>query len=103
MLLYDKNLNHSMKKLAMGCNRISAVDVLTDPPLWVCCVYMPSRNSKTNSPDQEIYQLCIDQLEEIINTFSGTHALVVVGDMNASLRRRNGNYQEVILENFCEV
>ena len=91
-----------MKKLAMGCNRISAVEVLKDPPLCVCCVYMPSRNSKTNSPDQESYQLCIDQLEEIINTFSGTHALVIVGDMNASLRRRNGNNQDVILENFVK-
>ena len=101
-LLYNKILNHTMKKVAVGCNRISAVEVLTDPPLCVCCVYMPSRNSKSNSPDHESYQLCIDQLEEIINTFSGTHALVIVGDMNASLRRINGNNQDVILENFVK-
>ena len=63
---------------------------------------MPSRNSKTNSPDQESYQLCIDQLEEIINTFSGTHALVIVSDINASLRRRNGKNQDVMLENFVK-
>ena len=61
-LLYNKNLNHTMKKVAVGCNRISAVEVLTDPPLCVCCVYMPSRISKSNSPDHESYQLCIDQL-----------------------------------------
>ena len=101
-LLYNTNLNHTMKKVAAGCNRISAEEVLTDPPLRVCCVYMPGRNSKSNFPDHESYQLCIDQLEEIINTFSGTHALVIVGDMNASLRRRNGNNQDVILENFVK-
>ena len=53
-------------------------------------------------PDQESYQLCIDQLEEIINTFSGTHTLVIVGEIVCSLRKRNGKNQDVILENFVK-
>ena len=101
-LFYSKDLNYTVKKLTTGCSRIVAVEVLTTPPLCICSVYMPSRNSKTNYSDKENYQQCLDQLEEIMDTFGGTHAMLILGDMNASLCKRQGNNQDVLLENFVK-
>ena len=89
-----------MKKLPFGCSRIVAVEVLTDPPLCICSVYMPSRNSKSIFNDMESYPQCLDQLEEVLDIFSGTHAVLILGDMNASLCKRKGNNQDILLEEF---
>ena len=98
-LLYSKGLNYRVKKLSVGCSRIVAVEVLTDPPLCICSVYMPSRNSKSIYTDKEGYQQCLDQLE-VLDTFSATHAVLILGDMNASLCKQKGNNQDILLENF---
>ena len=97
-LLYSKN----MKKLPVGGNRIVAIEVLTSPPMCICSVYMPSRNSKSNTPDREKYQQCLDQLEEILNSFSSTHAVFILCDMNACLCKWKGNNQDRLLEMFVE-
>ena len=99
-LLYSKGLNYTVKKLPVGCSRIVAVEVLTDPPICICSVYMPSRNSKSISTDKESYQQCLDQLEEVLDTFSGTNAVLILADMNASLCKRKGNDQDILLEKF---
>lgn len=52
-VLYSKRLNVTVKKLPLGRNRIVAIEVLTSPPLCLCRVYMPSRNSKQASTDAE--------------------------------------------------
>ncbi|MEW8546334.1 MAG: reverse transcriptase family protein, partial [Candidatus Thiodiazotropha sp.] len=101
-ILYSKNLNYTVKKLPTGGNRIVAVEVLSAPPLCICGVYMPSRNSKTNSSDKENYEQCLDQLVEILNTFCSTHVILILGDMNASLCKRKGNNQDILLENFVK-
>ena len=37
-----------------------------------------------------------------MDTFGGTHAMLMLGDMNASLCKRQGNNQDVLLENFVK-
>ena len=61
---------------------------------------MPSRNSKSGSADRENYQQVLDQLEEILNTYSRTHSVLMLGDMNASLQQRKGNNQDTLLKDF---
>ena len=100
--MYSKGLNYTVKKLPVGCSRIVAIEVLTDPPLCICSVYMPSRNSKSISTDKESYQQCLDQLEEVLDTFSGTHAVLILGNMNASLCKRKGNNQDILLESLLD-
>ena len=53
------------EKLSHGGNRIVAIEVCCTPPLCICSVYMPSRNSKSNVSDKESYMHCLDQLEEM--------------------------------------
>ena len=68
------------------------------PPLG----YMPSRNSKKDARDKDSYMHCLDQLEEILNIYSLTHAVFIVGDMNASLMSRKGNLQDSLLKEFVD-
>ena len=63
---------------------------------------MPSRNSKGNSRADDSYQSCLDQIEEILNTYSRTHAVLVIGDFNASMVQRKGNSQDIQLRSFID-
>ena len=63
---------------------------------------MPSRSSKSNSSDRETYLHCLDQVEEILNIYSSTHAVVILGDMNASLIPWKGNMHDPLLMDFVE-
>ncbi|MEW8542501.1 MAG: hypothetical protein AB2693_03120, partial [Candidatus Thiodiazotropha sp.] len=89
-------------KLPVWGNRVVAIEVLTVPPLCVCCIYMPSRNTKSSSSDKENYKHYLDQLEEILGTYSSTHAVLILGDMNASIQQRKGNAQDGLLKDFVE-
>ena len=80
--------------------RIVAIELQTTPPLCVCCVYMPSRNSKSDSADREHYQQVLDQLEETLNIYNRTHSVLILGHMNASLQQRKGNNQDTLLKDF---
>ena len=77
-----------------------AIEVCSVPPLCICNVCMPSRNSKSNCNDKENYMHFLDQLKEIQNIYTRSHAVFIVGDMNASLVPRRGNQQDVLLRDF---
>ena len=61
---------------------------------------MPSRNSKGNSRSDDSFQNSLDQLEEILNIYSDSHAVYLLGDFNASMVQRKGNGQDRMLEEF---
>ena len=42
----------------------------------------------------KFYQSCLDQIEEVLNTYNSTHAIICVGDFNASLKERPSNLQD---------
>ena len=91
-----------MKKLPVGRNGIVAFEVLTSLPLCFCTVYMPSRNSKQNSTDAEEYLHLLDQLKEILYACSSTHVVLILGDINVSLRQGKGNNQDALLKEFVD-
>ena len=99
-ILFRKKLDFKIKKLIHGDNRITVIEIQSNPPLIICNVYMPSRNSKGNSKADDAYQASLDQLEEILNIYSATHAVVLLGDFNASLQQRKGNEQDFRLTSF---
>ena len=98
-ILYSRRISNCVKKLPAGGHRVVAIEVATTPPLCVCCLYMPSRNTK-NILDKDNYQHILDQIEDILNIFSKTHAVIVLGDLNASLCQRKNNMQDTLLRNF---
>ena len=76
------------------------IEIQSNPHLCICCVYMYSRNSKGNSKADDSYQSCLDQIDEILKTYKRTHAVLIIGDLNASLVQRKGNIQDLQLRAF---
>ena len=48
-ILYRRNMDHKVKKLIHGENIIVVIEVQYSPPICICNVYIPSRNSKGNA------------------------------------------------------
>ena len=101
-ILYRKNMAFKIKKQVHGDNRIIVIAIQSSPPLCICNVYMSSRNSKGNSKADDSYQNSLDQLEEILNTYTKIHAVMLLGDFNASLKQRKGNNQDLQLSSFVD-
>ena len=98
--LYKKDCGFTVKKCIHGDNRIVVLEVLSNPPVCICNVYMPSRNSKGNSRSDDSFQNSLDQLEEILNIYSDSHAVYLLCDFNVSMMQRKGNGQDRVLEAF---
>ncbi|MES9904845.1 MAG: reverse transcriptase domain-containing protein [Sedimenticola sp.] len=92
------NSDLKFRKCNDGSNRIVVTEMLSNPPVCLCNVYMPARNSRTSQSYSEI----LDELSEIISKYKSTHAIIVLGDMNASLITRKGNEQDILFKQFCE-
>ena len=100
-ILYRKNMSYKIKKLPLGDCRVVVVEVASSPPLCICNVYMPSQNTKGDR-EGDGYRACLDQVGEIILTYNKTHAVLVIGDLNASLTMRKGNQQDIQLKQFVD-
>ena len=100
LFLYRKDCGFTIKKRIHGDSRIVVLEVLSNPPLCICNVYMPSRNSRGNSRSDDSYQNSLDQLKEILKIYSDSHAVYLLGDFNASMTQRKGNSQDRMLEAF---
>ena len=87
-----------VKKLIHGENRMVVIEVQSSPPICICNVYMPCRNSKGNAKNDDNFQSCLEQIEEVLSIYQKTHIVLLVGDFNASLSRQRGNAQDVLLQ-----
>ena len=65
-ILFRTNMDVKIKKLIHRENRIVVIEVQSTPPVCICNVYMPSRNSKGNSKSDDNYQSCLDQIGEVL-------------------------------------
>ena len=63
---------------------------------------MSSRHSKNdiNVNDKERCMHCLDQLEEILEIYRSTQAVLILGNMNASMISRKGNLYDILLQDF---
>ncbi|CAC5383257.1 unnamed protein product [Mytilus coruscus] len=62
-----------------GTRRIQCIELKCDPNIIIVSLYLPCKGP-TNST-QEILE-CIDQLNEIVCTYSNTHQIIIGGDFN---------------------
>ena len=91
--LYRTNMDLKTWKCLDGGCRVVVTEVLSEPPLVVINVYMPSRNTgNTDSYDQ-----ILSEIQEILDKYTTSHALLLIG-----LLGRHGNSQDVKLRNFCD-
>lgn len=54
------------------------------------------------TPERHTRSEILEELNEIISKYNQTHAIIILGDMNASLKPRKGNEQDVMLQKCCD-
>ena len=95
--IWKDSLDSYIEKHTDGSHRIQVVTINAAPPICLINVYMPTQNgSHTN-----VYASTLDEIHVIMDKFS-THIVVLGGDMNGSLSRKNPNKQDILLKSFCD-
>ena len=102
-ILFRKNMDLKVKKLIHGENRMVVIEVQSSPPICICNVYMPCRNSKGNAKNDDNFQSCLEQIEEVLSIYQNSHIVLVAGDLNASLSEHRGNAQDVLLRTAVNI
>ena len=104
-IFYRKDWNLKILEIPSGRSRVSVIEICAINPLLVISVYLPSRkyvrkDSSTGDPSE--FESILAQLAEIIQTYESSHNIVLCGDMNSSLRKRQGNDRDQMLSHFTK-
>ena len=97
-ILYRKNWNVKVTKHSDGQDRINVIELHTTPKICIVNVYLPSRGNNT----KDSYQSTLDEISEILQKYGNTHALILCGDMNASLNRHHENNHDKMFKTFIK-
>lgn len=54
------------------------------------------------TPERHTRSEILEELIEIISKYNQTHAIIILGDMNVSLKPRKGNEQDVMRQKVCQ-
>lgn len=84
-ILWRENISKNIKKIPDGSSRICGVMCDTvKGPVTIINVYMPCRGLKLSD---DLFCETLDELSEIIEKYSTSSNIILVGDLNASLHR----------------
>ncbi|MES9881201.1 MAG: endonuclease/exonuclease/phosphatase family protein [Sedimenticola sp.] len=99
-ILWHVKLNHCMKNLQDGSDRICVVEMKSSGILsCLINVYMPARGSAESETQ---FMGALDELHEILEKYSGTHRILLGGDFNASLHRTPPVARDRALRSFMD-
>ena len=73
-ILWKKDIDHLVTELPDGSNRIKCVSIQTQKPILLISTYMPCKGVIDN---YEAFLDCLDQLNEILIKYGGTHDVVL--------------------------
>ena len=96
-IFWKKDIDHIVNSLEIGNQRIICIELLTERPTLVICVYMPC-NGETDSYHSHVE--CIEQLQEIIYTYQGTHEIIIGGDFNENAVVNNNSKRSSCFHTF---
>ena len=96
-IFWKKDIDHIVNSLEIGNQRIICIELLAERPTLVICVYMPC-NGETDS--YHSYVECIEQLQEIIYTYQGTHEIIIGGDFNENAVVNNNSKRSSCFHTF---
>ena len=81
-ILWKKTIDHLVRVIADGANRIQCIELQTQQPALVISAYMPCKGLHDNVDE---FQDSLAQLHEIIQKFKNTHRILLGGDFNEDL------------------
>ena len=105
-VLWNKSLDNVITTLPDGGNRIQCVELKTkEKPFIFISVYMPCKGKNSNIDD---FRDCVDQLDEIITKYENSHTVIVGGDINEDIHKkeqssRKAYIQELISDHDLQV
>ena len=92
---WKNNHNHAVKTLEDGSCRTIAIEIHTqDRPICLINTYLPSRGRGHSTED---FNTALDEVSEIVEKFSNSHLIVLMGDFNSSLHRDPPNNHDYTL------
>ena len=90
-------MNLKVRKCLDSGYRVVVTEIVSDPQLCIINLYMSYRNCKATDAFEDI----LLEIKEVLDKYSSTHAIILLGDMNSSLLKRWANVQDKKLQNFC--
>ena len=75
------NMDLRVRECLDGGCRVVVTEIVTDPSICIVIVYMPCRNSRTSDD----FDAILLDVQEILDKFPGSHAVILLGDMNSSI------------------
>ena len=97
-ILYRKNWDLKTNLLPDGCDRVVALELDTSPKICIINTYLPCRGNTT----KEQFKSVLQQVEELLVTYTISHAVFICGDFNASLSRHPPNDRDTLLKDFVQ-
>ncbi|VDI26989.1 Hypothetical predicted protein [Mytilus galloprovincialis] len=98
-ILWRKELDHLISTVKAGNSRIQCIEIEGDPNIIIISLYLPCKGP-TNST-QELLQ-CIDQLNEIVCTYSNTHQIFIGGDFNEDIINGASSQRKKCINDFMQ-
>ena len=97
--MYRKTLQPIIKEIPDGGNRIIGVLLKLANPIFLLCVYLPTRG---NGYSRDDYQAVLDELSEIIQKYTDSHTIILEGYMNASFHPNSSNTRDIDFKLFAD-
>ena len=99
-ILWDKVVDKLITVIPDGNERIQCVEFKDSlsKPILIICVYLPTGGA---SMDDEFME-CFTQLEEILQKYSGSHEVLIGGDLNIDLTKSKGSKKKTYLMDFLK-
>ena len=82
--LFRINMDLRVRECLDGGCRVVVAEIVTDPSICIVIVCMPCRNSRTSDD----FDAILLDVQEILDKFPGSHAVILLDDMNSSILNR---------------
>ena len=96
-ILWKQTIDHLVRVLPDGGNRIQCVELLTQQPAAVISAYMPCKGLHDNVDE---FQDSLAQLQEIIQKFKSSHFIQLGGDFNECLTAQKATKRLTSIRKF---
>ena len=96
-LMWKRTIDHLVRVLPDGGNRIQCVELLTQQPAVVISAYMPCKGLHDNVDE---FQDSLAQLQEIIQKFKSSHFILLGGDFNECLTSQKATKRLTSIRKF---
>ena len=99
--MWRKSLDDKISELPDGDEKVMCIEVnVLAQKLCLICAYLPCRGGAMNC--EQAYQEALDSIREIYIKYCDTHTIILMGDLNGSIKRSNPSSRDAALLRACK-